>query len=527
MRLIDFIDYYNFLFIADVIIIILIGIIHLVFYFYVKQSDFDNLFDTYESSPLFGFNLVKADNCGTQSSYTFQVWDGWEERGKGRYADTKTVDKTNLNKLNQYLFCYDYKSYKDLLYNGHIISRTCPDEFSNDCGIIDTLNQHLCIERDNDCPLYEVGLGQISDTRYVYNEEAKIYYSNNNDETNKKIIGKLILNDGQPCYKISEKLWRSFDDEEAIEEHLECELEIFGKTIDDRFDDKGEISYRTLYNDNLPRNRFNQLKDKLNDDLKVHLYSRVFLGIDLECDKRYNIKREDYENLRKNQKMEKACILVESIIIFSCFFLIILFFIIDVCSKKKKREATKYLITFIIIACLLSITVCFICHAVFLGQINNNDIFYDCSDHITNEVFKQEHLNTNKTKIFTAINLVLDLLIFLFNAILILNYYIKMKCGKNEIDITSINEKPNIFGNNKANIAIEKNFNADRINNYPQREVVVDNRTSIQEKGYSYSPNYPNFNNNYYAPNSNNNYGGYPNYYGVQGNLGPSSGTKF
>ena len=65
MRLIDFIDYYNFLFIADVIIIILLGIIHLVFYFYVKQSDFDNLFDTYESSSLFGFNLVKADNCGT------------------------------------------------------------------------------------------------------------------------------------------------------------------------------------------------------------------------------------------------------------------------------------------------------------------------------------------------------------------------------------------------------------------------------------------------------------------------------
>ena len=53
------------------------------------------------------------------------------------------------------------------------------------------------------------------------------------------------MNDGQPCYKISEKLWRSFDDEETIEEHLECELEIFGKTTDD----------------NLPRNRFNQLKD--------------------------------------------------------------------------------------------------------------------------------------------------------------------------------------------------------------------------------------------------------------------------
>ena len=190
MRLIDFIDYYNFLFVADVIIIILIGIIHLVFYFYVKQSDFDNLFDTYESSPLFGFNLVKEDNCDTKSPYTFQVWDSWEERGKGRYADTKTVDRTNLNKLNQHLFCYNYKSYKDLLYNGQIISGTCPEEFSKDCGIIDTLNQHLCIENGKICPLYEVGLGTAKDSEsYEQNNDAMIYYSkNDNDykETKKK-----------------------------------------------------------------------------------------------------------------------------------------------------------------------------------------------------------------------------------------------------------------------------------------------------------------------------------------------------
>ena len=28
--------------------------------------------------------------------------------------------------------------------------------------------------------------------------------------TDKKIIGKLILNDGQPCYRLDEKLWRHF-----------------------------------------------------------------------------------------------------------------------------------------------------------------------------------------------------------------------------------------------------------------------------------------------------------------------------
>ena len=72
----------------DCTLIFLITILHFVSFFLIKKSDFTDIFDTYESSPLFGFNLVKEDNCGTQSSYTFQVWDGWEERGKGRYADT-------------------------------------------------------------------------------------------------------------------------------------------------------------------------------------------------------------------------------------------------------------------------------------------------------------------------------------------------------------------------------------------------------------------------------------------------------
>ena len=34
------------LLILDAIFILLIGVIHLIFYFFIKQSDFENLFDT-------------------------------------------------------------------------------------------------------------------------------------------------------------------------------------------------------------------------------------------------------------------------------------------------------------------------------------------------------------------------------------------------------------------------------------------------------------------------------------------------
>ena len=135
----------------------------------------------------------------------------------------------------------------------------CDGEFPDDCGIIDTLNQHLCIDSNsNNCPSYEIGLGEEkgSDESYEYMNEGDktiIYYSkigDNYKKENKKIIGKLTLNEGQPCFKLSEKLWRSFVSKEAYEEHLKCELEIFGETTDDRFENKGDISYFNMYNIN-------------------------------------------------------------------------------------------------------------------------------------------------------------------------------------------------------------------------------------------------------------------------------------
>ena len=454
--------------ITDIIIIVLISITHLVFFFYVKQSDFGNIFDTFDSSPLFNFSI--GTSCGVKSHITFHVWEGRKETesyysGGHYHTRTKTVDKTNIDKINGNLFCYKEISYKTLLYNGQILKKeeNCEGKYYIDCGTIDTLNQHLCISSTEECPLYDVGIGEKISSDYKYNSQANIYYNNNNyNEPEKKIIGKLILNHGEPCYKLNEKLWKKFDSDEAGTEHLKCELEIFGKFTDDRYENKGSITYKKIYEDNLSTTNQELVFDDIKDEY-VSLYSREFLGIDKECDEKNNVNKNDYEKLKKNQKMERICLLVEAILLIS-FLLPIPYALF--CGKSGFEPYS----IIVIILCFLLFFVCIICQSVFLGRIIANDLSYDCSDEITNEVLRKENVNTKKSIKYTIANLGLDVFFILFNILPILICKVVKKCQEIKIFSFGRNKKRNINQNN----SVEKKFNypANDGNN-PVKEIII------------------------------------------------------
>ena len=474
----DFKEKLPFIMVTDAILVISITIIHFVFFFFVKESDFSNAFDAFDSSPLFDFSV--GSSCGVKSHITFHVWEGRKEtdyyysNGHTR-SRTKIVDKTDIAIINGNYFCYRDISYKKLLYNGQIIKKEeqCEGEYSKDCGKIDTLNQHLCIKDTEKCPLYDVGIGEkIDSSDYDYNSDANIYYNNENyNKADKKIIGKLILNDGQPCYKLSEKLWRKFDSKEAGKEHLKCEVEIFGKYTDDRYDEKGNIRYRKIYEDNLSKTNQNLVFDDIKDE-SVTLYSREFLGIDKACDEKNNISKDTYEKLKKNQKMESTCLLVEAISLF--FFLMLVPYLI---CKGKYNLGTIFLAG--LIFCILIILVCAICQSVFLGRIIANDLSYNCSDDITNEVLRKENEKTKKSIIYTAVNLGLDLFFIFFNVLVILIYAIVKKCEETEICSCDCFKKK---VRNEINYTQNKyNYQANYGNN-PIREVIINNKPSIKEK---------------------------------------------
>ena len=185
----------------------------------------------FDSSPLFDFSI--SSDCGDKTPVIFHRWQGRVEReiyydeDFNQQEKITLFDETDLTKIDGNYFCYKHISYKDLLGNGQIIKNVteCPSEYSKNCGRIDTLGQKLCIKDTEKCPLYDVGLGYQSDTdNYIINEgNSQAYYNKDGyNKPDKKIIGKLMLNQGQPCYYPLETLWTQFDRDENALTHLSC-----------------------------------------------------------------------------------------------------------------------------------------------------------------------------------------------------------------------------------------------------------------------------------------------------------------
>ena len=441
------------------ILYLIICIIHFVFYFFIKQTEFENILDAFESSPLFDFSLDTS--CGIREHIIFHVWEGRKEYSSRTdisgysYTDIHTVDRTVIDKINGYYFCYTNISYKDLLYNDQIVKEgeTCPEKYPKDCGIIDTLNQHLCIKNEEKCPLYDIRIGEPKNKNAYINERnnSGIFYNNENyDEPNKKIIGKLILSDGQPCYKLNEKLWRKFDSQESAGNNLECEFELNGVKTDNRYSNQGDITYKKLY-EILPKDTWIELElDKKIKNEYVSLYKREIFGIDKECDKKSSLNPENLDIVRKNQKMESTCMLVESILMFILTIALLISVTMEECYY------------YVLLICILLTLICVICQGVFLGRIIKYDLSYVCSDEITNEILRIENLNTGKSITYTGVNLGFDIFFILFSPIYILIDFIidKFQCLK------SNNNPTKNLGNNNAN-----QYN----NEKPVREVIVNN----------------------------------------------------
>ena len=343
-------------------------------------------------------------------------------------------DETDIKKINGKYFCFKNISYRDLLNNGQIVKKgsECPLEYHKNCGKLDTLEQELCIKENEKCPLYDAGLGeQLDSQNYIYNENAKVYYNNDNyNKSDKKIIGRLILNDGQPCYNSTEKLWKQFSKEEGFKTHLQCEFEVFGNYEEKRYEERGSITYKRLYLDNLNSECQNLIIKDVNDKKIVHLYKREFFGINKECDQKYNLNENTYFNLHFSEKMEFYVLVIEGIIVtvFSSVYFIAQitkliisivsgFYEEDIISSKKspKIECFFYCVYMVLLVG------CNICHIVAYVRMTRNDLStYNCSDPIINEIMRKGFEDILINIRYIKINLILDSCLFLGNLLALL-----------------------------------------------------------------------------------------------------------
>ena len=449
-------DFKEFLLTSVIIIIFITGLIHVVFGFLLNNYEFST-YQLFDSSPLFDFSI--SDNCGSNSSIIFHTWKGrfekyrcYDEEEHSYDTCYKIVDETDIKKINGKYFCYNYKSYRDLLNSGQIIKKgeECPVEFQKNCGKLDTLEQELCIKYNEKCPLYDLGIGYNNDTDNYINEGKSIYYNNDNyNKTNKTIIGSLFLNDGQPCYDSNEKLWRSFYKEETFKTHLKCDKLNFNKERDERderYVNKGSISYKALYEENLNANSKALVLNYINGEA-VSLYTRELLGINKECDEKFSFSKDSFDTYNTNIDMLSLLLKIEGVLFMMLMFITFLIERLPSCGSKEEFEKKHSIFALILFHFFYSIILfpCFISHLVFFLRINKyNLVGYNCSDPITNEFIKKSSGVSDAQIIFVAINFYLDAsqfgINFLSNIVLVI---ILFCCNKKKEEVEPKNEEKN------------------------------------------------------------------------------------
>ena len=87
---------------------------------------------------------------------------------------------------------------------------------------------------------------------------------------------------------VEEKLWKRFHSDEAGDGHLECEETIENVENDKRYKAIGQVTYKSLYTDNLSEENKKILLGSVGN-AKVTLYKREFLGIDKDCDEKFDM----------------------------------------------------------------------------------------------------------------------------------------------------------------------------------------------------------------------------------------------
>ena len=162
--------------------------------------------------------------------------------------------------------------------------------------------------------------------------------------------------------------------------------------------------------------------------------------------------------------------------------------VFSVFCKEENVLLEDLKIFFLVLIIILSPFI--ICKSIFLGIIIHYDLSYDCSDELTNEVFRKENENVKISIKFISINLGLEIFNFLLNSIsllisyLIKDYGITFKCFERKKEqnntIIRINSNRNNVNNRNKNIGnnnLNRNNNqVERINKEKIRRIIMRNR---------------------------------------------------
>lgn len=440
-------------------------------YYFVNISKYksvDSLGDNWSLSPIINAEL-SSKNC-SEIGMIDLITDQWPGMNEGcdcsgqssNPEDTVTEGSCSRFKGSSQKKCKDIPSISNSTYsiwrNQHLCGRrmknttylnlyyckkgdVCKTGYKQ-CGLVDTLENRICIKIEEQCPLNFIKIVSADSTLTYSDPKYTVSNSITNGEvlvtSNKLIENKLVIqflvSQGKPCLDNS---YFNFDFETNVLSKMydrnQCQS-ITQDNLNQVYEDSIEVDEDSL----IDVFECNNISDSLNTisnykfpskEIKVKLYTRNYNGIKVECKNKIieegkSEKLTDLGNFRDEAKGVKLLAAYGACFCLACFVLILLnyvYFIVSYVFFKSRDyffEIGIMMYPFIIVTCLGQ---CVTLTMSYSKSVNGTDfsVYVDgCTDNSNQSIISVFNSNFTTGQLLILLSLILSYLFLVLNLFL-------------------------------------------------------------------------------------------------------------
>ncbi len=448
-------------------------------------------------------NEISSEKQEKFSDFIFFEFKGFEEgciknnkikKGKCNFFDKlfyktqkiKKIDSSNFKVLYQKKLYVKYYNlnYYDIIKNNYISKNKeeCFDKNFKLCGIIDSLNNFLCVPNEIECP--KVSIKTFIDEFNINNQ----LINKNEDFSDYLFINDYLISEDTPCINLDEEnLYHiPYKLEKNYNEKYQCNTELNDKTNkDERYKEILLIDSKyKFYEENFLN--LLDLYDYNFDNIQLFFYIKNFISY-------YNNGNDYYDLLYNNNSPMNNSNKLDSLYNINYYnkYLIrlnITFFLISFFIKFLKHFLMDKvsIIYDIIFFSLIFLIFCFIVIQISIINSINKFKINDDKNNYWDSIFNSElkYINNiiknNKNNIEICLTLII-IIILLFCAFFIINFIkSSRKCLriKNVIKYIELNQGIREINNNNniiQNNIIDNNRNEDNNNNNSFENIILTN----------------------------------------------------
>ena len=319
------------------------------------------------------------------------------------------IESKDYIKINSEYICVTKsdKNYLSLLQGDNIKSKNeeCLQDYKL-CGIVDTLDNKLCVKNEDNCPL-------------TINEINNFTLLSDNDNDILSIF-RLDQNRDFPCMHPNEKKWNFYGDIQVYFDY--CTSKIKGELYDFRYKKINIVTNQyDLYKDNDILDGMEKYHIDINDlkDEKVFFFGRTFLGFDPKKASNYN-----RETLKDKQDLLNNCLSAIKIVTYIVIAPLICIGGIGGAASGGGENVGICCLVILLIISIPSSIIYFILSIIILVNHNAIESLLDLgSDQYTNVLIKELMDGTSINFGFSLCTIIVFPIILISAPIILCHYY--------------------------------------------------------------------------------------------------------